>query len=292
MPQENSASYQPLLPARPPYGGFWRRFWAYMLDGIIASLIPAVICLPLLIWQAMRLSAPSATEEVSASALIWFVLIYLLWSVLGFLSFWLYFAFLESGKHQATWGKRLLGIKVVGERGQRISFARATGRFFAKLLSYMIFYIGFIIMPFTNRKRALHDMIADTYVVHASFKPGDPLPPTPRRIGWLITTVLLLVGGYIVLIALAFGADRQQAKTAARTAAAQLYAIHNDNANWPELPGMEDMDFFQDEEDSLYVSFRNNDDEYLLSIPAGENSVCCVAESESECVYIDFPKCR
>ena len=55
---------------------------------------------------------------------------------------------------------------------------------------------------------------------------------------------------------------------------------------------MEDMDFFQDEEDSLYVSFRNNDDEYLLSIPSGENSVCCVAESESECVYIDFPKCR
>ena len=248
MPQENSASYQPLLPARPPYGGFWRRFWAYMLDGIIASLIPAVICLPLLIWQAMRLSAPSAAEEVSASALIWFVLIYLLWSVLGFLSFWLYFAFLESGKHQATWGKRLLGIKVVGCQGERISFARATGRYFSKILSYMICYIGFIMMPFTNRKRALHDMIAGTYVVKSSFKQGDPLPPTPRRIGWLITTIILLAAGYIGLIALAIAADRQQAKTTARAAAAQLYAIHNDNENWPELPGTEEMDFFQDED--------------------------------------------
>ena len=277
----------------PPYGGFWRRFWALLLDSFIASIPPAVICIPLLMLPVAQIGAAPEGQELPLRPFIMLLAVYVLWCVLSCICMWLYFALLESGKHQATWGKRLFGIKVVDCHGKRISFARATGRYFSKMLSYMICYIGFIMMPFTNRKCALHDMIAGTYVVKSSFKEGDPLPPTPRHIGWLITTIILLAAGYIGLIALAIAADRQQAKTAARAAAAQLYAIHNDNENWPELPGTEEMDFFQDEKDSLYASFQDNDgDEYLLSIPAGENSVCCVAESESECVYIGFPRCR
>ena len=277
----------------PPYGGFWRRFWALLLDSFIASIPPAVICIPLLMLPVAQIGAAPEGQEPSLRPFIMLLAVYVLWCVLSCICMWLYFALLESGKHQATWGKRLFGIKVVDCHGKRISFARATGRYFSKMLSYMICYIGFIMMPFTNRKCALHDMIAGTYVVKSSFKEGDPLPPTPRHIGWLIMTIILLAGGYIALIALAIVADRHQATTAAEAAAAQLYAIHNDNKNWPELPGTEEMDFFQDEKDSLYASFQDNDgDEYLLSIPAGENSVCCVAESESECVYIGFPRCR
>ena len=286
---QNIAASQTLS---PPYGGFWRRFWALLLDSFIASIPPAVICIPLLMLPVAQIGAAPEGQEPSLRPFIMLLAVYVLWCVLSCICMWLYFALLESGKHQATWGKRLLGIKVVGCQGERISFARATGRYFSKILSYMICYIGFIMMPFTNRKRALHDMIAGTYVVKSSFTQGDPLPPTPRRIGWLIATIILLAAGYIGLIVLAIAADRQQAKTAARAAAAQLYAIHNDNENWPELPGTEDMDFWQEEDGTLYGLFYDESgDSYLLALPAGEHTVCCAGENELECNYIGLPPC-
>ena len=58
-----------------------------------------------------------------------------------------------------------LGLKVTDLQGKRISFARATGRHFAKLLSGMILLIGYIMAGLTERKQALHDMIAGTLVV-------------------------------------------------------------------------------------------------------------------------------
>jgi uncharacterized RDD family membrane protein YckC len=60
-----------------------------------------------------------------------------------------------------------LGLKVTDLEGRRISFARATGRHFAKILSGLMFFIGFIMAGFTQRKQALHDMIAGTLVVRA-----------------------------------------------------------------------------------------------------------------------------
>ncbi len=81
------------------------------------------------------------------------------------LAFWFYFAKLESSRHQATWGKRLLGIKVCDLQGQPVSMARASGRFFGKLLSALLYGIGFLIAPFNRRKQALHDLMAGTLVV-------------------------------------------------------------------------------------------------------------------------------
>jgi uncharacterized RDD family membrane protein YckC len=78
---------------------------------------------------------------------------------------WLYFALLESSARGATVGKMVLGLRVVDGQGNRISFLRATGRFFAKILSGMILFIGFLMVAFTERKRGLHDIIADTLVV-------------------------------------------------------------------------------------------------------------------------------
>jgi len=77
---------------------------------------------------------------------------------------WIYEAALESSSYQATLGKMALGLKVTDLAGNRISFARATGRHFAKYVSGMIFFIGYIMAGFTERKQALHDMIAGTLV--------------------------------------------------------------------------------------------------------------------------------
>jgi uncharacterized RDD family membrane protein YckC len=41
---------------------------------------------------------------------------------------------------------------------------RATGRHFAKYISWMTLCIGFILVVFTERRQALHDMIAGTLV--------------------------------------------------------------------------------------------------------------------------------
>ncbi len=62
-------------------------------------------------------------------------------------------------------GKRVLQLKVTDELGNRIGFGRATGRFFAKILSSMFFCIGFIMVGLTDRKRGLHDMLAATLVM-------------------------------------------------------------------------------------------------------------------------------
>ena len=85
---------------------------------------------------------------------------------------WLYFALMESSTRQATLGKMALDMKVTDDEGNRISFGRATGRYFAKILSALILLIGFIMVAFTDRKRGLHDMIAGTLVEIRSSAPA------------------------------------------------------------------------------------------------------------------------
>lgn len=77
---------------------------------------------------------------------------------------WLYEALMESSSYQATLGKMIFGLKVTDLYGNRIDFARATGRHFAKFLSAMILCVGFIMVGFTERKQGLHAMIAGTLV--------------------------------------------------------------------------------------------------------------------------------
>lgn len=78
---------------------------------------------------------------------------------------WLYNAVQESSSYQATVGKRAVGIIVVGERGQRISFGQATGRYFGKYPSYLTLGLLFLMVAFSENKRGLHDIMAGTFVV-------------------------------------------------------------------------------------------------------------------------------
>jgi uncharacterized RDD family membrane protein YckC len=154
--------YQSYAGGQPvEYAGFWLRFCAAFLDGLIIG-IPFFI-----LGFVGEMLFPGSTnprtgmQTPSGAGLAFSGVV----QILQILAYWLYFAFQESGEHQATIGKRAVGIKVTGLNGERISFANATGRHFAKILSGCILYIGFIMAAFTERKQGLHDQLASTLVV-------------------------------------------------------------------------------------------------------------------------------
>jgi len=85
--------------------------------------------------------------------------------IVGIIIRWAYFTLLESSKWQATIGKKLLKLQVTDENGNRIGFGRANARYWLKIISAIILGIGFIMAAFTEKKQALHDIIAKTLVV-------------------------------------------------------------------------------------------------------------------------------
>ena len=140
------------------YGGFWIRFVAVVIDAIIINVVvwPVAAMLGLAIGLAGgAISMPTIGVHVVNLIVVW---------TLSGLASWLYEAMMESSAKQATLGKMALGLKVTDLEGRRISFARATGRHFSKMISGAILAIGFIMAGFTERKQALHDMIAGTLV--------------------------------------------------------------------------------------------------------------------------------
>jgi len=81
---------------------------------------------------------------------------------------WLYAAGLESGARGATLGKRALGLAVRTQDGNRAGFARTSLRFLVRSLSFLV---GWIVIPLTSRRQALHDLAAGTVVVRADRHP-------------------------------------------------------------------------------------------------------------------------
>lgn len=78
---------------------------------------------------------------------------------------WLYFALLESGPRQATIGKRVRGIIVTTESGERISFWQGAGRYLLRYVSVGLFLAGIFLMFFTEKRQSLHDLLTATLVV-------------------------------------------------------------------------------------------------------------------------------
>ncbi|MFD1205344.1 RDD family protein [Sporosarcina contaminans] len=135
------------------YAGFWIRFGASLIDGI-------VLAIPLTILAMIFIGVATASGS-DALAVILPLLLY----IIIFVTAALYYVLLTSGKYQGTVGKMIVGVKVVDPEGNRIGKGRALGRFFSYYLSGMFFSIGYIIAGFTPKKQALHDYIASTYVV-------------------------------------------------------------------------------------------------------------------------------
>lgn len=132
------------------YAGFWNRFAASWLDGIITTIAGSIIT----VIVVMLYAAGGGGSE--GGAVIGFFL--------GIIFGWLYFAIFESSAKQATLGKMAVGVVVTDLNGNRLTFGKATARYFAKYLSVMTLLIGYIMAAFTEKKQALHDLVAGTLV--------------------------------------------------------------------------------------------------------------------------------
>jgi uncharacterized RDD family membrane protein YckC len=165
--------------ASAEFGGFWIRFLAVLVDSAVVFLGMALII--------AGGAAALGGEMVTIAALAAWLFAFLYWPVM------------QASKLQATFGKALLGMRLTGYQGNRISFLRSLGRELAKILSSAVFMVGYIMAAFTARKQALHDLVASTYVVSAGKARIVPALATMVAAFVLpIVLVPLLVGGAMV----------------------------------------------------------------------------------------------
>jgi uncharacterized RDD family membrane protein YckC len=159
----------PVVAARSPYAGFWLRFVAYVIDVLLCCLVFLVFALILVAIigvGTIRGSTETFDTPESYFAAPAAILFFCAIMVVGIFGSWLYYALMESSTHQGTLGKMSLGLIVTDTEGRRITFARASGRFFAKIITGLIpLFIGYIMAGFTARKQALHDLIAGCLVL-------------------------------------------------------------------------------------------------------------------------------
>ncbi|AZH29288.1 RDD family protein [Paenibacillus sp. M-152] len=162
---------------RKIYGGFWVRTAAFMIDLII------LFAIVLLVGGTFSIIPVLLDIEETGFILeffIWMPLI--LWLVLP----WLYCGFLESSKVQATPGKLVFSLVVVNSKGNRLGFLHASGRYWIKVISFMLVHIIYIVVAFTAKKQGVHDLCASTLVVNKKelqrHEQQSSLPPAASNI--------------------------------------------------------------------------------------------------------------
>lgn len=139
-----------MIKQRNIYAGFWLRLVAYIIDMFV--LMGAGFVLGMFLF----IIAPDLAQELESQEVWGFILIGMAW---------IYYASMESSSKQATLGKMALGLKVTDLNKKQISFGRATGRFFGKILSRMLLGMGFFMIAFTEKKQGLHDLLAGCLVL-------------------------------------------------------------------------------------------------------------------------------
>ena len=139
------------------YAGFWKRFAANILDTLITGVFGFVIGMVLSLVLLILGVAPTVFVDPAFEYGM---------NGLGFVIGAFYFAVMECSKCQGTLGKMALGIKVTDLEGNQVGFGKALGRYFGKIVSGIIFGIGFLMVAFTKRKQGLHDSMSGCLVVN------------------------------------------------------------------------------------------------------------------------------
>ncbi|HYL90849.1 MAG TPA: RDD family protein [Burkholderiales bacterium] len=161
------------------YGGFWIRVLAYLVDSVV--VFSAVIVLAFV----------AAFLGDIGKALI---------PLICLLTPLLYWGLMQASARQATFGKALLGMKVTDTSGNRISLLRSLGRELAKWVSGIPLGLGYVMVAFTGRKQALHDMVAATTVTRESS--GHVLIALLVGVlGWIMPAALaMFIGGALIAV--------------------------------------------------------------------------------------------
>jgi uncharacterized RDD family membrane protein YckC len=158
--------FNPVAEARmfaPAYAGFWLRFVAWFIDFLLLAIILGIFNV------LVEFGHPFAPRHFYGPR-FYFFFPFSLHNAVEWSVAWIYFAAMESSQLQATLGKLALGLAVTDMNGQRISFARASGRYWSKLISEFTFGIGYMMAGWTQQKQALHDIVASCLVIQR--RPG------------------------------------------------------------------------------------------------------------------------
>ena len=166
------------------YAGFWRRLAALFIDNIMLSIIGFVY--GFFFFTFLIKTEPEVL-----------IVLYYIW---GILITWLYYSILESSNEQATIGKKTMGIIVVDLSGKKVSFARASGRYFSKYFSILTIGIGYLMIAFSTKKQALHDKISDCLVIKksSSYKPIKKKNNKKQKLK-VICSIIFIIPGIVFL---------------------------------------------------------------------------------------------
>jgi uncharacterized RDD family membrane protein YckC len=148
------------LPAAMTYGGFWIRFGAKLIDGIVLGVVNFALSFVIGLAAAPGYAASGPQNVASAGSVAVVVATTVLQIALA-----VAYATFFIGRYAATPGKMVCGLKVVTADGGRVSYGRALGRYFAEILSSLILSIGYIMAAFDGEKRTLHDRVCNTRVI-------------------------------------------------------------------------------------------------------------------------------
>lgn len=167
------------------YAGFWKRYAAYTIDTFLLAIVFGILG---------AVFGLAGDDLARGEGLGTFAVFYVVEIVL----IALYFAWMHASVNQASLGKLAVGIKVTDDDGQRISLGRGIGRFFAMIPSSLILGIGYIMAAFTDRKRALHDMLAGTLVVDRWAFTSQP--ERQRHELGTVTIVVLVLSAVLIVV--------------------------------------------------------------------------------------------
>ena len=146
----------------PDYAGFWNRVAAAIVDFIVTAVGSGLILGPVFVVIVFSGAGRSGDPDGMQTLL---PVIQGISQIVSLVGGWLYFDLMESSQFQGTLGKLAVQIKVTDLQGNRLTFGRATGRHFGKIVSGTILLIGYIMVAFTEKKQGLHDLMAGCLVV-------------------------------------------------------------------------------------------------------------------------------
>lgn len=130
--------HEPARATSGPRAGFWKRFAAALIDGLLLGVVNIVLVAAL----------GNAGSALSVG--------------LGLV----YYAVLEGGTTGQTLGKRALGIRVISfDTGGPIGYGRALIRYLGRIISTLILFLGYLWMLWDREKQTWHDKMAGSVVV-------------------------------------------------------------------------------------------------------------------------------